>query len=132
MQYTHYICGINEWLMFKSIHLIIILLLCSAFISAQSNIPANNHLQEQIKMIEDIKVFPNPAVDYIQISNGSFVVKKIVILNIFSKEVKSFQHYNNAQHDISELKPGLYIIRMVDEKNKVIRSLKFNKTYDGA
>ncbi len=132
MQYTHYICGINEWLMSKSIHLIIILLLCSAFISAQSNIPANNHLQEQIKMIEDIKVFPNPAVDYIQISNGSFVVKKIVILNIFSKEVKSFQHYNNAQHDISELKPGLYIIRMVDEKNKVIRSLKFNKTYDGA
>jgi hypothetical protein len=119
--------------MFKSIHLIIILLLCSAVISAQSNTPAiNNPTQEQIKIIEDIKVFPNPAVDYIQIANGSFVVKKIVILNIFSKEVKSFQHYNNAQHDISELKPGLYIIRMVDDKNKVIRSLKFNKNYDGA
>lgn len=116
----------------RSIHAVIFLLLFGVGLAAQSNMPViNNNIQEQSKTVDEIKIFPNPAIDYLQISNNAFV-KKIVILNIFSKEVKSFQHYNNAQHDISDLKPGLYIIKMVDEKNKVVRSLKFNKSYDGA
>lgn len=117
----------------RSIHVIVLFLLFTTAISAQSNTPAiGNPALEQNKIIEEIKVFPNPAIDYIQISTGAAIIKKIVITNIFGKEVKVFQHYNNAQHDISELKPGLYIIRMLDEKNKIMRSLKFNKNFDGA
>lgn len=122
----------TKWLMNRGILLIIIAFLFNSFLYAQNNVPAiygNN--QEQSKTIEELRIFPNPAIDYVQISNNA-LVKKIVILNIFSKEVKSFQHYNNAQHDISDLKPGLYIIKMIDEKNKVLKSLRFNKNFDGA
>lgn len=79
----------------------------------------------------NIKVFPNPATDYFQVTNGSSV-KKVVLYNMFGKEVKSYFHYNNAQHEISELKTGMYIVKMMDDKNKVIKSLKLNKSFGGA
>ncbi len=79
----------------------------------------------------NIKVYPNPAIDYFQVTNGS-AVKKVVLYNMFGKEVKTFFHYNNAQHEISELKAGMYIVKMMDEKNKVIKSLKLNKSFSGA
>lgn len=82
------------------------------------------------QLINAIKLFPNPATDYIQISNG-LGVKKVVIYNIFGKEIKTYFHYNNAQHEISDLKSGMYIVKLIDEKNKVIKTLKLNKAYDG-
>ena len=113
----------------KSILLILFLIFIS--FRGQSQASFNGPAQDQFRITEDIKVFPNPAVDYIQISNVPNV-KKIVIYNILGKEIKSFQHYNNAQHDISELKIGMYIIKMLDDKSKVMRTLKFNKNFDGA
>jgi len=79
----------------------------------------------------NIRVFPNPATEYFQITNGS-AIKKVVLYNMFGKEVKTFFHYSNAQHEISELKTGMYIVKMIDEKNKVIKSLKLNKGFSGA
>jgi len=79
----------------------------------------------------NIKVFPNPATDYFQVTNGSSI-KKVVLYNMFGKEIKTYFHYNNAQHEISELKTGMYIVKMLDDKNKVIKSLKLNKSFGGA
>ena len=50
---------------------------------------------------------------------------------MFGKEVKSYFHYANALHDVSEIKAGMYIVKMLDEKNKVVKSVKLNKTYAG-
>lgn len=118
--------------MSKSILLITFLTFFYISGDSQSILPySNGQISDQYRLTEDIKVFPNPAIDYIQISNVSSV-KKIVIFDIIGKEIKSFIHYNNAQHDVSELKSGMYIIKMLNEKNKVIRTLKFNKNFSGA
>ena len=79
----------------------------------------------------DIKLYPNPASEYFQISNDT-KVEKIRVYNIFGREVKSFYHYNNAQHEIGELKSGLYILRLFDGKNQLIKSMKLNKVSSGA
>lgn len=81
--------------------------------------------------IANIKLYPNPVTDYFQVTNG-YNVKKVVIYNIFGKEVKSLFHYNNAQHEVADLKPGMYVIKLLDDKNKVIKSLKLNKATGGA
>ena len=112
------------------------LIICGVFIaligSAQSSqLPGAGYPQEQHKSVEEIKIFPNPATDFFQINNSS-IVKKVVLYNIVGKEVKTFIHYNNAQHEISDLKAGMYFIKMFDEKNRVVRSLKLNKSFDGA
>ncbi len=78
----------------------------------------------------NLKVYPNPATDYFQISNATGV-KKIVVYNMFGKEVKSFFHYPNAQHEISEFKTGMYIVKLLNDKNKVVKSVKLNKSYSG-
>jgi len=79
----------------------------------------------------NIKLFPNPASEYFQVTNASSV-KKVVLYNMFGKEVKTYFHYNNAQHEISDLKTGMYIVKMLDDRNKVIKSLKLNKSFGGA
>ncbi|KXK40519.1 MAG: T9SS type A sorting domain-containing protein [Saprospiraceae bacterium] len=78
-----------------------------------------------------ISVYPNPASDYFSIANGNNV-SKIKIYNMFGAEVKSFYHYNNAQHLVGDLKPGMYILRMLDNKNNTIKTVKFNKIHSGA
>jgi hypothetical protein len=80
--------------------------------------------------LNNLKVYPNPATDYFQISN-TVGVKKIVVYNMFGKEVKSYFHYPNAQHEISELKTGMYIVKLINDKNKVVKSVKLNKVHSG-
>jgi hypothetical protein len=75
---------------------------------------------------DDIRVFPNPAVDYFQVVNGQNV-RKIVIFNIFGKEIKSFVHASNAQYDVTDMNAGMYLVRMLDDKNKVVKSVKLHK-----
>ncbi len=75
---------------------------------------------------DDIRVFPNPAVDYFQVVNGQNI-RKIVIFNIFGKEIKSFLHTSNTQYDITDINAGMYLVRMLDDKNKVVKSVKLHK-----
>jgi hypothetical protein len=51
---------------------------------------------------------------------------------MFGREIKSFYHYNNAQHEIGELKSGMYILKMIDEKGRLVKTMKLNKVYSGA
>ncbi|MFZ1749781.1 MAG: T9SS type A sorting domain-containing protein [Saprospiraceae bacterium] len=114
--------------------LLLFIMLVSLGLSAQSstNVPSNqvgsNYQYEQL--VDDLKVFPNPTSDYFQITN-SVNVKKIVVYNLFGKEVKSFYNYNNAQHEISDIKVGMYMVKMFDERNKVIKSVKLHKNFSG-
>ncbi|MFZ1705159.1 MAG: T9SS type A sorting domain-containing protein [Saprospiraceae bacterium] len=78
-----------------------------------------------------IRVFPNPTTDYFQISNAS-QVNKVVIYNVLGKEVKTLFHYNSANHDISDLRKGIYMVRLLDSKNRVIKTIRLSKSIDGA
>lgn len=77
------------------------------------------------------KVYPNPAEDYFQIASNKDV-EKVVLYNMFGKEVKSFYHYNLAKHEISQLKSGMYIVKLLDAKNKLIKTIKLSKITNGA
>jgi hypothetical protein len=47
------------------------------------------------------------------------------------KEVKTFFNYNNANHDVSDLRKGIYMVRMLDAKNRVIKTVRLSKNVDG-
>lgn len=112
-----------------SIIFAVVFLVNCEMVNAQSA-PANSSASLEL-VFDELKVFPNPTTDYFQISNGSNI-KKIVVYNIFGKEVKTFFHYNNAQHEVSDIKSGMYIVKMIDEKNKVVKSVKLHKNFTGA
>jgi hypothetical protein len=78
-----------------------------------------------------LKIYPNPATENFSLTEASDV-KKVVLYNMFGKEVKTFLHYNNAQHEISDLKAGMYVVKMLDEKSKVLKTIKLTKSSGGA
>ncbi|MCZ2102237.1 MAG: T9SS type A sorting domain-containing protein [Chitinophagales bacterium] len=84
-----------------------------------------------VSLGKDIAVYPNPAQNYFSLTNSN-KVEKIKIYNMLGNEVKSFYHYNNAQHMIGDIKPGMYLISMFDKDNNIIKTSKLNKVSTGA
>jgi di/tripeptidase len=108
--------------------------LLSSFVLVQTNLLGQSAPTAQSQLEynnDDLKVFPNPATEYFQINNA-LSIKKVVIYNMFGKEVKVLLNQNNTQHDVTDLKSGMYIIKMLDERNKIVKSVKLQKISSGA
>jgi di/tripeptidase len=132
IQYITYICPIICFSMSR--HLLSIIFLLSSFVLVHTNLAGQSASAAQSQMEynnDDLKVFPNPATEYFQINNA-LSIKKVVIYNMFGKEVKVLFNQNNTQHDVTDLKSGMYIIKMLDERNKVVKSVKLQKISSGA
>lgn len=72
-----------------------------------------------------VKVFPNPATDYIMVLDN----QPIESVEIFSADgrrvgVQKVNMESSPVVDISDLKPGVYILKLMGDKNKVIRFVK--------
>ncbi len=72
----------------------------------------------------NIKIYPNPAKDFIYISslNKNINIVNIVIYNVNSKKVKSIKSFNiknDKSIDVKELNKGIYILR-TKYKNTIV------------
>ena len=74
-----------------------------------------------------IKIYPNPSTDFIQIANDNNV-SKIAIYNIVGKNLNTSSHYEGKSHDVSSLQKGIYLIRLFDENEKVLSVLRLKKS----
>ncbi len=75
----------------------------------------------------NIRLFPNPASDYIRIANGDRI-KNVLVINIVGKTVLSFQNIDASEKlDISNLNAGLYLVKLMDENNRNIKTLRLSK-----
>ena len=70
----------------------------------------------------EIKVFPNPATDYFQISHIP-QAKRVVVRNIASS-VRTFSYVPNSQYDIADLPAGEHSVVVLDEKGKILKVLR--------
>lgn len=77
--------------------------------------------------VKQIKIYPNPTTDFIQIANDNDV-SKIAIYNIIGKNLKTSTHFSGKSHDVSSLQKGIYLIRLFDENDKVLSVLRLNKS----
>lgn len=76
---------------------------------------------------DPIKLFPNPASDYIRIANGE-EVKNVLIINIVGKTILSFQNIDASKKlNVSSMNPGLYLVRLMDENHRVVKTLRLSK-----
>ena len=74
----------------------------------------------------DIQIFPNPTVDAFQIKNDK-AVRTIKIYNIIGKEVNRYNHIRGAQYEVSNYQKGIYIIRLFDQHDTMLKVLRLNK-----
>lgn len=73
-----------------------------------------------------IKIFPNPVQDVFQLSDAKGV-KSISINNIAGREVRRFTVVGNQPYSISDLRKGVYIVRIFDFKDEPIKVVRLNK-----
>ncbi len=73
-----------------------------------------------------IKVFPNPATDYIELSDNDKVTQ-VLIFNLVGKEMKRFDAAAGQKYYISELPRGLYLVQLIDRSGQPITTQRVSK-----
>ncbi|MGB0868421.1 MAG: T9SS type A sorting domain-containing protein [Flavobacteriales bacterium] len=79
------------------------------------------NLEDEKPLVYDVKLYPNPANDFIQII-GNYSDENIEIYNILGEKVMGNQYPINGEIDIRTLNKGLYILNI--GKHKVIKFIK--------
>lgn len=74
----------------------------------------------------DLKVFPNPTDDYFVVRNDNNV-SKVGLYNIVGKEIYTLKHTPGASYDVANLNKGVYIVRLIDTRGKVMKSIRLSK-----
>jgi hypothetical protein len=73
----------------------------------------------------ELKIFPNPTDDYFVIKNDHQVAR-VGIYNIIGKEIRSYKHQSNYYYDVSDLTKGVYIVRLLDNRSKTLKSIRLS------
>jgi len=103
----------NRRILKKNLLLLSFLLITFSFVNAQNT-------TERKGGTDQINVYPNPASDFISVSNDENL-KTIVVYNIVGRKIKQFEiEHSGAQYDIRDLPDGLYSIHLVGKNNKVL------------
>jgi len=77
------------------------------------------------EVLKDVYIYPNPAATYFTLNTNT---SKVQIYSITGQLVKSFDKNQSADHqfNISDLKTGMYLVKVYNEENQV-KVMKFIK-----
>lgn len=76
---------------------------------------------------ENIKIQPNPANQYFQISDTR-QIGKVQVLNMVGGVVKTYYAQNTDQFDISDLPSGMYMVKMIHKNSNKVKTLRLRKS----
>jgi len=74
----------------------------------------------------ELKVFPNPATEYISI-NDNKVVEKIKVYNLVGRQMKAFYYTPGEKHYVGDLPRGMYLVQLIGDNDKIIKTQRVNK-----
>ncbi len=95
------------------------------------NIPINYSIMttsssDDVSDPDNLVIYPNPTEDFFQIKSDDNV-SEVLIFNIVGKRLATFNHTPGKNYDISELEKGLYLVRLLDKSNNIIKVLRLTK-----
>ncbi len=83
--------------------------------------------EEKVEINTDIALFPNPTAEYFTLNDNSGI-KKITIHHITGSKLKSFEVKEGNKYNVSSLKKGIYIVRLFDKEDQMVKALRLSKT----
>ena len=92
-------------------------------VSAQSN---GTSPAAQLTSKKNISIFPNPAADFIGLSDTKDV-KQLIVFNVVGRKMKSFMVSEGEKYNISELPRGMYLVQIINHENKIITTQRLSK-----
>lgn len=75
---------------------------------------------------ETLNIFPNPATDYFQLTEGQDA-HYIVVYNLLGQQIKQFDFSQTQNYSINNLPDGIYILKVVDRQRRIINTTKLQK-----
>ena len=69
---------------------------------------------------KNLKIYPNPVKDELQIENGELKIKKIEIVDLFGKVICQFNNLKN-QINVSVLSQGIYFLKLETDKGSITK-----------
>lgn len=73
-----------------------------------------------------LKIYPNPATDFIGLSNDT-KVSEIKILNLVGKLVKRFHVMKGEKYPVMDIRNGMYLVQLIDDDGKIITTQRLQK-----
>ncbi len=73
-----------------------------------------------------LKVFPNPATEYFQLSDKNDSVDQINIYNIVGKKMRTFEVEDDKKYYLDQFPKGMYLVQLVGHNNKIISTQRLN------
>ena len=75
---------------------------------------------------QEIRLFPNPAHEYFQLSNYDGVAK-VMLYNIAGSLVREYVSYPDEKFEIVGQQRGMYLVRLVDRDKRIIKTMVMHK-----
>ncbi len=74
----------------------------------------------------EIRIFPNPATEYFEITNNT-LVDRVTVYNLLGREVRSYRTFDRGQYSLAGLPEGMYLVSLIDNKGSVIKTMRLAK-----
>ena len=75
---------------------------------------------------DDFNIFPNPATRFFKISDND-LINRVEVYNIIGKKLVEYPSLSkNQEYDVGELSRGIYLVRLLDEHEKVVATKRLN------
>ncbi len=74
-----------------------------------------------------LKVFPNPASEFISVADQGDMTGYISVYNIMGRNLREFEYVKDERYYIGDLPKGIYLIHLQDKNKKTISSQKIEK-----
>lgn len=117
---------------FKYIALVVFIAFVGSNVYAQSDGELNRFRNENLTIKNDVKIYPNPSVDFLQvkIENTDLESISFTVHNIIGNTVNvDIQQLGNNEFRlrVEDLAPGYYLLAIKDDKNLFKETYKFLK-----
>lgn len=73
-----------------------------------------------------VKIYPNPAFNFIGLNNISGI-GSIIIYNLVGRKMKKFIPEQGERYDITDLPRGMYLVQLLGEDGKVVTTQRMSK-----
>jgi Secretion system C-terminal sorting domain len=74
-----------------------------------------------------LRIYPNPSVDFFQITDND-LVEKVVVYNIIGRQMRSYKATDGMKYTVNDLPDGLYIIRLLNSSGATVKTVRLSKS----
>ena len=107
--------------------LLFFLLIGTSVLTAQSSFMNRLNAQSKKSQKVEIKVFPNPVVDHLEVTEVS-KVGKLVVYNLVGRELKRFTVEDGKNYYVGDLPGGMYLVQILNKRGKKITTQRVRKS----